>query len=218
MRIDINHVVRPVAGVPCFLVLTPDRVRCLDLGCVADYFGHTVTCMGICDQQFEKIEATSQTLRAQIAVEGIKRITLMALPECYTLAIALALAEPKLVRRLVLVNPEVTKSSLLSRVLLRLERLLPLGLPFRKISDGYDASPYLHRLSLPTLVVCGSDATRCQLSQAQMIVERVPSSWLVRLECSLANLECLKDEEMNSMLGCFLEVPAKRPQKKLARP
>jgi hypothetical protein len=81
---------------------------------------------------------------------------------------------------------------------------LPLGLPFRKDSKGFDARSYLQRIRCPTLVITTSDAERDLQAQAEHESRALATAWFDSIDNSI---------DFMARLVAFMEVPAKRPQK-----
>lgn len=120
------------------------------------------------------------------------------------------LREPKLVRTMVLVNCSCRPHpTFISRCIDKLEGILPLGLPLRSSTKGFDSRSHLQRIRCPGLVVTLPDAGEALKKEAHMINTGMPTSWYV----DLPKLE--EREELARLIREFQEVPAKCPQKNL---
>ena len=136
---------------------------------------------------------------------GIRAATLLGVGEVGTAAIALTLAERRRIRRLILIDTPVRPQSTWREGVIRwLEDRLPLGLPFRKDSKGFDARSYLQRIRCPTLVITTSDAERDLQAQAEHESRALATAWFDSIDNSI---------DFMARLVAFMEVPAKRPQK-----
>ncbi len=147
---------------------------------------------------------------------GVRRIAVLGLSAGGSLTLALAVESPKLVRRVILVNPTTRIApGLFSRVIDRLEEFLPLGLPLRKISRAFDARSTLHRIHCPVLVLNTRTVDEFHRYQAELIAQRIPNAWLKGLEEPEFNSAGVISSELAKLIRDFVQVPGKRPQKNL---
>lgn len=120
----------------------------------------------------------------------------------------LAIGHLKLVRTMVLVDgttrPHPTLSS---RIIDRIEASLPLGMPFRTKSLGFDGRSFLQRIRCPALVVTSRSATPFLEAQARELAINLPTSWHVILS------QPDQSRELADLALEFESVPAKCPQK-----
>jgi pimeloyl-ACP methyl ester carboxylesterase len=166
--------------------------------------GHKIVVLNIADFGSDSDKAAVDVLSYLDGI-GIRAATILGVGEVGTVAIAFTLAEKKRVRRLILVDTPVRPKSTWRENLIRwCEDKLPLGLPFRKDSDGFDARSYLQRIRCPTLVVTTPDAGQDLQAQAEHESRALATAWFD----FVANTDRFK-----ALLTDFLEVPAKRPQK-----
>jgi pimeloyl-ACP methyl ester carboxylesterase len=124
------------------------------------------------------------------------------------LAQALMLAKPKLVRTMILVDPATrAMPTILDRAIERVERALPLGLPFRSTQIGFDSKPYLQRMRCPVLIVTTARASAYENGEAATLVASLPTAWVAHIERSEQEAQYLL-----SQWRAFQETPAKCPQ------
>ena len=160
----------------------------------------------------------TEELKASIDGIGLKRATVLGIGAGGGLALALADACPKFVRRLVLLDTASRiEAGVLDRVIDRLEAIFPLGLPLRRLGNDFDARPLLHRIHCPTLVLQSRGAGEFLSYQARSIAQRVPNAWFKELTMSVAPSDGIISAEAAVIIEEFLQVAAKRPQKNLAR-
>lgn len=160
----------------------------------------------------------AQILSQQAAQLGVKRATLFGIGPGASVAQALAMQDSKLVRRLVLLNPTTRLlPSMFSKFIDKLERFLPLGLPLRPLSASFDSRPFLHRIDCPSLILSSPDAGHYIISEANFISNKLPNAWHVQLKHSPFTSDNSCSDELENLLKTFLNVPVKRPQKRLAQ-
>lgn len=141
---------------------------------------------------------------------GFKRAIVISWEDAVPLALALALRDKKLVRRLLLVDPVCQKKQrLFEHLLMRLESGLPLGLPFRKRQVEFDPRSSLHMVWCPTLIVESESAglTSYHREQIGFIGSRLPSSWQVRVDTS-------DIDAVSKIASVFVDIPTRRSQKR----
>jgi hypothetical protein len=90
--------------------------------------------------------------------------------------------------------------------------MLPLGLPLRVRSKGFDSKPFVQRIRCPVLVVLSQEAGEFERVQAYELANRIPSAWVVDL---LQAVDPIK--EFSDCLDTFEQVPVKCPQKNQRR-
>jgi hypothetical protein len=153
-------------------------------------------------------------LLSKLQEQKIKRATVCGFGGGATIAQALTVLEPKFVRRLILVNPTTRVSpGFASRFVDGLERMLPLGLPLRPLTDTFDSRPFLHRLRCPVLIVGQENSSDYLRQQSKFIATKVPNSWYKILARVQSEDGVLLSLEMRQLLAEFLSAPVKRPQK-----
>lgn len=153
----------------------------------------------------------TEELLAFIRERGIRQISLIAWGPAATLALNMALLEPKLVRSMVVLDagmrPRWTWGT---RCIDWLEQFLPLGLPLRLRSQEFDARSLLQRIRCPVLVVTSADSTEFLKLQADEMQRRLPTAWRVHLPALDAQAA------LSRTVLEFQEVPAKVPQRQMA--
>jgi pimeloyl-ACP methyl ester carboxylesterase len=153
-------------------------------------------------------------LREAFLANGIKRATVFGIGSGATVAQGLAVHWPRIVRRLVVLDATTRLApGMGSRIIDRMERFFPLGLPLRQLSNNFDSRPFLHRIRCPALLLLSHNASLHLTSQANYIAKKVPNSWLVRLKGAHDASHLQFSDELQDLLNHFLQVPVKRPQK-----
>ena len=161
------------------------------------------------------VESYATLLERELNGRELKRVTVVGIGNGANIAQAVAIAFPRIIRRVVLVDATTRLApSRLVRLVDRIERVLPLGLPLRSSSTSFDSRPYLHRVRCPTLVVTTKGADGFTRAQSEIILATVPNAWHAEIDAVGPGL--IGDELLGLIRG-FLEVPAKRPQKNLGR-
>lgn len=139
---------------------------------------------------------------------AIKQATLIGFANAGAVAQHVTIAYQKRIRRLIIVDsPTRAQMTTWEKCLSWLEHILPLGLPFRSVSQGFDGRSFLQRVRCPALVLFTPEASSFIKSQAQLERDLLATAWLSVIK-SL--------EEFSVLLLEFLEIPAKRPQKNRA--
>lgn len=155
-------------------------------------------------------------LRAELLRNGVKRATVFGIGAGSTVAQSLAIFWPRIVRRLVLLDATTRlKPKIGTRIIDKLERFLPLGLPLRQLSINFDSRPFLHRVRCPALILLSPDAGQYLYAQARYLSAKIPNSWLVRLSKRHSASQLELSDELQAYLSEFLSVQVKRPQKPL---
>ena len=153
-------------------------------------------------------------LAAELQNLRIRRLTVVGAGSGSAVVQALAVHYPKLVRRLVLINARSRIApGVFQRFLDKFERLLPLGLPLRPLSQAYDSRPVLHRIHCPVLVLTSSDASSYEIEQSRFIAKRIPNCWSADLAAARMGSEQDLGEELHELIVQFMQVPVKCPQK-----
>jgi len=151
------------------------------------------------------IDEAARNILALLDKIEVRQATVIGVGNCGAVAISLALAERKRVRRLVLVDtpvrPQIKK---IEKIFSWIEARLPLGLPFRSQSEGFDARSYLQRIRCPTLVITTAQASSDIKSQAIHESRSLATAWFKEIAGPGIFIDILTQ---------FLDIPAKRPQK-----
>jgi pimeloyl-ACP methyl ester carboxylesterase len=146
-----------------------------------------------------------------LADRGVRRITVFGYGDGGSLAQALALADSRLVRRLILLNAATRlRPGCVLRALDALESFLPLGLPFKSSSADFDSRSELHRIVCPVLIVVSGTANAYCSNQAALLGQRIPNSWLT---CIGEHDEAEQIMHMAALAKDFMQVSPKQPQK-----
>ncbi len=123
----------------------------------------------------------------------------------------LALHNPRLVRSMVIVDasmrPHPTRAE---RVLDRLERGLPFGLPLRLTPIGFNVRAFAHRLRCPILLIASKYSNAFVRRELRELSYKAPTAWY--MDISEANEQA---KEVVSLIDAFQGIPAKSPQKNL---
>ena len=159
-----------------------------------------------------QIVQRADELTRLIKESGIRHYLLVGIGLGATVAQAVAIASEREVRQLIVVDPAPFLSLTFSEQLVDLlERALPLGLPFRKRSAGFDPRPYLHRIRCPTLVVSGYAQGIAGEGETNCLLRKIPNSWPLRATAADG-----ADEATNALcrgVRVFIDSPARRPQR-----
>ena len=157
-----------------------------------------------------ELEVFGSRVVAGLREIGVLRATLMGIGEGGSLAQAMALANKKLVRRLVLINATCrVNPSMGSKIIDYLETLLPFGLPLRSLGKDYDSRPFAHRIDCPVLVLTTSSASTYEVHQSEFLSARLPNAWVA----STNGAGEVLSPEVIKTIGDFAAVPARVPQK-----
>lgn len=156
----------------------------------------------------------TETLAARLERDAVKRVTAFGIGSGGHVAQALAVFDPKLVRRIVLVDSTTKRRpDGIMAFVESLERKLPLGFPLRVMSDDFDSRPFLHRIHCPTLIAVSPNADAHVKSEGEYLSKHVPNAWLSGLAEPITNGSQTVSHEFQKLLKNFLQVATKRPQK-----
>jgi len=155
----------------------------------------------------------AEQLSFELRKQKVKRLTVFGLGEGAYVAQALAVALPRTVRHMILVDGTTRLApGYASRFIQWVEWFLPLGLPLRRLSDDFDSRPFLHRIHCPALVVLSKNADKYICEQGRFIATKIPNAWLTLLSEPVRNHAGHMGQELAGLLGDFLQIPRKRPQ------
>ena len=163
----------------------------------------------------------------------VRQVTLIAFGPTTALAQSQYHRLPRSVRGLVLIDPSCRPNQSATEILLaKLERYLPMGLPFRSAAIGFDGMPLLHRVRCPVLLVVTNSANQLQREQAELMSVRIPTAWLIDLRssttiseaipphskldgdsASLTSLANPSSLDLSRIISQFMDLPAKCSQK-----
>lgn len=164
------------------------------------------------------VEQYAELIEQQFLSKDFKRVTLVGIGRGANVAQAVAIVFPRIVRRVILVNATTRLApSKFVRMVDRIERFLPLGLPMRSSSTSFDSRPYLHRVRCPALVLTTPSADSFVRAQADTISQAIPNAWRRETRGEVSHDSEFVSSELTTLIREFLDVPPKRPQKNLAR-
>ncbi len=192
------------------------RLNSFEAERLAKSFRSQVRIVAVAGRMPAMLEVSDYTedLLALLEEQKIKRLSLLGIGEGGALAQATAIAAPKLIRRVILVNSATrVHPSRLDSLIDGAERFLPLGLPLRPLSRAFDSRPALHRLRCPVLVLTSRTASPFELSQAALLTRKIPNAWGETLDGLAVDAAGQIHPILRDRILTFLEVPAKRPQK-----
>jgi len=168
----------------------------------------------------EKLVEYSKRMESVLQKKGVKWMTMLGIGAGASIVQAAAsLTMSRMIRRIILVDATVRPApSLKTRIIDRLERSLPVGLPLRSLDSAFDARPFLHRIYCPTLVLVSPDAGSFVEEQSKYIAAKIPNAWLNKLKTSYLSESTVSGQiqfstELNTLLSEFVDIPVKRPQK-----
>lgn len=192
---------------------SPAQAHALLLREVESKFRIYVACGAV--PTVSQVCAYADALTVKLEESGIKWATVFGIGAGASAAQALAVRDPKRVRKLVLLDATTRPApGILDRLIDRLERVLPLGLPLRPLSKAFDSRPILHRIHCPTLVLLSPGAGSYLRDQARVIAAGIPTAWLQTLEDPLSGSSLTT--EVEHLMEEFLQVATKKPQKNVA--
>lgn len=139
---------------------------------------------------------------------SIRQASFIGFGEAGAVVQNLAVAHQKRVRRIILVDsPTRPNLSFVEKILNRLEKALPLGLPFRSGKATFDSRSFLQRIRCPSLVLITGSASDYIKAQGDILRNSLATAWFKDL--TLLKIE----QELPVLLQEFYLIPAKRPQK-----
>lgn len=162
----------------------------------------------------DDVSSFVEAIRKELEDKRIRNFTLLGIGPGASIAQAFAIFNMRSVRRLVLCNATSRiKPNFWAKLIDRLEKYLPLGLPLRSMTKDFDSRPYLHRIYCPTLVTYSLQEYPYVIEQSKYIGKQIPNSWLNELQNRPITEFGEFSQEFIQMLSEFMKVPAKRPQK-----
>lgn len=150
----------------------------------------------------------TERLGAVLGELGLRQASFVTFGAAGTILQCLALADMRAVRTAILIDASTRPHpGWFLRILDRIERFMPMGLPFRSTDKGFDGRSALQRMRFPTLVVNSPLATPYLKSQGSVLLNGLPTAWYGELvPGDYVN-------ELTALAMNFEQVPAKRPQK-----
>jgi hypothetical protein len=156
----------------------------------------------------ETREERYSNIYKEIIGAGVRHAHFIACGRSTVILQMLAVRHRKLARSLTLVDPLLRPfPTRRERMMASLERALPLGLPFRSLTKGYDSSSSLHRIRMPCLLVLTSQASPFIRTQCNLLSQYLPLSWQLRYTASI------NFAELEEAIVLLSKVPLKCPQK-----
>lgn len=161
----------------------------------------------------EVLARTRELARELNSVHQIKRANILGIGSGAFVAQALSFLYPKIVRRLILVNAQCSPQfSLAGRVINFVDRFFPAGLPFAANAIDFDPRSSLHRVRCPVLVVVSRHADPYLKKDAQLLVRKIPNSWVRELDLPGGNTAPESSTALEGVIREFLEIPVKCAQ------
>lgn len=158
----------------------------------------------------------SASLATELRKTEVKRATVVGIGRGGVLAQALALAEKKLARRIVLINSSCRlEPGSCTRAMDFIERSLPFGLPLRRISNDFDSRSFAHRIDCPSLIITSLDASSFERRQARFLSKALPNVWHIQCDSMLYDGGESLSSPLLTLIKEFTEVPTRRPQKNI---
>lgn len=155
-------------------------------------------------------EPLTEVLSATLAQLNVRQASVIGMGAGATIAQNFALANPKSVRSLAIVDsssrPHPTRWE---RLVDWVEERLPFGLPLRLGSQGFNVKAYLHRLRCPLLVIATTRASSFVREEIKSAALRAPTAWRI----VLSGGEEEQSVQLSEALLAFQDTPAKCPQK-----
>lgn len=165
----------------------------------------------------EQVVEYADAVERELKQLGVKRTTLLGAGAGASVAQALAVFHPTIVRRVILVDPTARLSpSLGMRIIDRIEHFLPFGLPLRKLSSAFDSRPFLHRLRCPTLILSTPNSGLFLRQQAAYLAKKIPNARLRELTSSAVDARRHWSDPLSAEIKLWSDTPAKRSQKPLS--
>ena len=153
----------------------------------------------------------SEELIATLSQLAIRQASFVSFGAAGALIQHLALLEVKLARTIVFVDASTRPHpSAFARAVDFVERKLPLGLPLRSHSRGFDGRAFLQRIRCPVLVLTSSRASHYQRAQSELMMQNLPTAWSVDIAGVPSEGAALSSQVLD-----FQKVAAKCPQKNL---
>ncbi len=151
----------------------------------------------------------AEYLDAVLTAEKLRTAALVAFGNVCPLAQKYSLEHLKMIRSLSLVDATTRPHPrLFSRVLEKIERGLPVGLPFRYRDGGFNTKPFAQRMRFPVLLIATPLATSYQRQETMTLAKVMPTAWLLDM---LQNSNWTK--EIAAEITSFQDVAHKVPQK-----
>lgn len=153
-------------------------------------------------------EATSEEVERCLESLGVRHCPIVGVGGGSVVVEHLAVTRPKLCQVVVLVDPTVELgSSWCERMVARLERWLPLGLPLRIGTDHFSPAPFLHRIRSPVLVLATPRSSEAEARQMAILAQRIPNGWFQKLSSEEADSEA-------ELVRSFLLVKHRHPMRR----
>lgn len=162
------------------------------------------------------VESFVDKLADAVSEKGIRWLYAVGVKEGSTLAQAMAIRHSKLIRRLMLIDPQSRKEgTTMASFIDKLESYIPCGLPLRKLGDDFDSRSDIHRVHTPSLIILTEEATSFEKAESDFLFNRLPNAWLGVLSNTAIRGASLKSkiELLLKQAIDFKEVAVKSPQK-----
>jgi pimeloyl-ACP methyl ester carboxylesterase len=157
-----------------------------------------------------------QELSQYLTAKMVRWVYVIGNREGSTIGQALSIQHKKLVRRLMLINPHTRKSTDRSNIILDyLEKIIPCGLPLRKLANDFDARSHIHQVHTPTLVLLSKTSNSYEVEQVDFLSKRIPNCWVGEFFSEKSSDMSLSLNALLKIAQEFKEVPIKAPQKNI---
>lgn len=172
--------------------------------------------IGDYEEDSDIVEQYVNRLLSYLADNEIRWAHVVGYKEASLIAQALAICSPKLVRRMVLIDPYVRSDfNTHSKVIDIVERYIPSGLPLRKLSKAFDLRSEVHKIHAVTLLLSTKESSTTEKEAYDFLIERMPNVWKGELGEVDLNDPILLINSMIMEADIFKQVPVKSPQKNL---
>ena len=216
MSLVLSQIPKEKSGNSVLLVLPDRQVRSQDAERLVGELKHDFTNVVLSTDlpSGDSILSFCEELEEALIREKIKRVTVLGIGPGASIAQALAVSAPKIIRRAIVCNATTRMAPSLGSIIVdRMEKFLPLGLPLRNLSADFDSRPFLHRIHCPVLVLYSKSQRTFVKEQGDFIVERIPNAWIDILEREPINEFGQFSDALLEHIRAFMQVPTKRPQK-----
>jgi len=213
---EINlHISKDINGRSEVFVVLPDEVVEPESVSVISNLKNSVLLTTPVPSADELLSFSSDLIK-ELRNVSVKRATIIGIGKGGVLAQALALANNKLCRKVVLINSTCRlEPGLLTRAFDFIERVLPFGLPFRRISNEFDSRSFAHRIDCPALILNTAEASSYERRQARFFQKSLPNVWHIKSNSELYDQEGALSAPVSELIHQFLQIPTRRPQKNI---
>ena len=162
---------------------------------------------------FEQSLSEYEGLCQLIDKQSIRRLNAVAYSRKCEQLIVLALDHPKVVHRLILINPELPRVNKANKFCRVVDYLIPYGLPAAGIDPEREIYSRLHRVRCPVLIITSADADCWVKECSATMLERMPNCWGKKVPAGMTKPELKEFKNFAEILQHFAQAPLTRPQK-----